>query len=136
MALTEWSLLVESRRQMPEELGSHYALAKARLCRRCPFPLAEQEVVIHLIRGLSRPEQVSAMMTAQPATVDGFIETVLRTPGPPVHGNNAAHFARSDSTRSPGTPNPAESLIYRRGVSHQGPRESNRPEQAVPSCLQ
>jgi hypothetical protein len=78
MSLTEWCLLVESRRQQPGEDGAQYALEKARLCRRCPVAMAEAEFVPYLIRGLSHSEHVSALLSAPPNTVAGFIDTIRR----------------------------------------------------------
>jgi len=60
LSLTEWILKVESRRQAQGETGVQYALDKAKLCRRCPVAIAEQNIIPYLVRGLNRPDQAAA----------------------------------------------------------------------------
>ena len=78
LSLTEWCLLVEGRRHIPGEHSAQYAMEKAKLCRLCPHPLNEADIVTYLVRGLSRPDHVSALMANPPATIDGFIDAMRR----------------------------------------------------------
>ncbi|KAI9555951.1 hypothetical protein GHT06_018493 [Daphnia sinensis] len=78
LTLVEWGVKVEGRRQLPGESGAQYALEKAKLCKLCPHPLAEPEVVFYLIRGIQLVEQRSALMSNPPATIAGFIDTIQR----------------------------------------------------------
>ena len=78
ISLTEWCLLVETRRQLPGEAGAQYALEKARLCRRCPVHMEEADFVPYLIRGLAHAEHISAILSAPPQTIAGFIDTIRR----------------------------------------------------------
>jgi len=76
MSLSQWCLLVEGKRQAPGESSVQYAIDKAKLCRLCPHALTEDEIVPYLIRGLYRPEQMTALMGNPPVTIAAFIEAV------------------------------------------------------------
>ncbi|KAK4028313.1 hypothetical protein OUZ56_017593 [Daphnia magna] len=78
LTLVEWGVKVEGRRQLPGESGAQYALEKAKLCRLCPHPLTEPEIVFYLIRGIQLVEQRSALMSNPPNTIAEFIDTVQR----------------------------------------------------------
>ena len=74
---SQWQLLVESRRQLPNESGSNYTMEKLKICRRCPTVLDEAQTILHLIRGLSTQFQ-TIMMVNPPATVAEFLVEIRR----------------------------------------------------------
>jgi hypothetical protein len=81
LTLSEWCTMVDARRQRPNEAGSRYALEMARLCRLCPYPLDDNEVVRHLIRGLHRPELAAVLMSNPPINVQNFISRIAELEG-------------------------------------------------------
>ncbi|KAK4017340.1 hypothetical protein OUZ56_032287 [Daphnia magna] len=66
----QWQMMVEGRKQLPNEPGSTYALDKLKLCRRRAIPLADAKLIPYLIRGLYRPEMRSVMMGNPPVSVN------------------------------------------------------------------
>ncbi|KZS05614.1 Uncharacterized protein APZ42_031149 [Daphnia magna] len=66
----QWQMMVEGRKQLPNEPGSTYALEKLKLCRRRAIPLADAKLIPYLIRGLYRPEMRSVMMGNPPVSVN------------------------------------------------------------------
>ncbi|KZS06388.1 Uncharacterized protein APZ42_030171 [Daphnia magna] len=78
LTLVEWGVKIEGRRQLPGESGAQYALEKTKLCRLCPHPLKEPEVVFYLICGIQLVEQRSALMSNPPDTIANFIDTIQR----------------------------------------------------------
>lgn len=107
LSLPEWILKVEGRRQAQSETGAQYAIDKAKLCRRCPVPIAEQDIIPYLVRGLNRPDQAAALLGNMPVTVEDFVtrirdieqvgysslSTTVATPNPP--NNETADYIKA-----------------------------------------
>ncbi|KZS03674.1 Uncharacterized protein APZ42_033547 [Daphnia magna] len=98
LTLVEWGVKVEGRRQLPGESGEQYALEKAKLCRLCPHPLTEPEVVFYLIRCIQLVGQRSALMSNPPDTIADFIDTIQRLE---QLGGPATDFAGNTTPTSP-----------------------------------
>ncbi len=50
LSMPEWILKVESRRQVQGETSAQYALDKAKLCRRYPVAIAEQDIISEIAK--------------------------------------------------------------------------------------
>ena len=74
----QWTILVETRTQGPNELGSDYALAKRTLIARRPTPTSDLETVKILIRGLYNSDHRSAMLINVPGNLQEFIVEIER----------------------------------------------------------
>ena len=74
-------LLVETRVQGLDELGSDYALAKRTLTAKRPTPTPDVELVKILMRGLNNSEHRSAMMINVPGNLQEFITEIERLEG-------------------------------------------------------
>ncbi|KAK4030888.1 hypothetical protein OUZ56_024274 [Daphnia magna] len=84
----QWQMMVEGRKQLPNEPGSTYALDKVKLCRRRAIPLSDAELIPYLIRGLYRPEMRSVMMGNPPVSVNAFLIEVRRLESISEHVSN------------------------------------------------
>lgn len=76
LSLVEWCIRVERRAQLPNESGAQYALEKIKLCRLCPHPLPDAEIVNYLSKGLYFPDQRAIMLSNPPADLDAFISRI------------------------------------------------------------
>ncbi|KZS19183.1 Uncharacterized protein APZ42_014467 [Daphnia magna] len=76
---SQWQkLVVEERKQLPNETGSAYVLDEAKQCRRRAIPITNAELAPYLIRGVFRSEIRSVMMGDPPATVNAFLAELRR----------------------------------------------------------
>ena len=77
----QWMVLVETRIQGINELGSDYALAKRTLIAKRPTATPDAEVVKILMRGLYNSEHRAAMMMNVPGNLQEFIAEIERLEG-------------------------------------------------------
>ena len=77
----QWLLMVEGRKQSPNESGSDYALAKRTMIMRRATPVTNQEMVRALIRGLHNTDHRAAMLNNEPANLAEFIDEITRLEG-------------------------------------------------------
>jgi len=76
LSLTDWCTMVTQRIRRPDETSVEYAMEKAKLLRLCPHDLPERDKVDHLIHGLLRMEQRSALLGNPTVTIDAFVEAI------------------------------------------------------------
>ena len=74
-------LMVEGRKQLPNESGSDYALTKRTMIVRRATPVTNQEMVRALIRGLNNSDHRAAMLNNEPANLTEFIAEINRLEG-------------------------------------------------------
>ena len=77
----QWMLMVEGRKQLPNESGSDYALTKRTMIVRRATPVTNQEMVRALIRGLNNSDHRAAMLNNEPANLTEFIAEINRLEG-------------------------------------------------------
>ena len=77
----QWMLMVEGRKQLPNESGSDYALAKRTMIVRRATPVTNEVMVRALIRGLCNSDHRAAMLNNEPANLAEFIDEINRLEG-------------------------------------------------------
>ncbi len=89
----QWMLMVEGRKQLPNESGGDYALAKRTLIVRRATRVTDDEMVRILIRGLYNPDHRAAMLNNLPGDLTEFMAEIARLEGitkPPLSPDEIA----------------------------------------------
>ena len=76
LSLEQWTRQVVARVRLPNETIMGYSYSKLRLCRRCPFPLTDVEIVRHLTRGLNDSRAEYVVLSSRPYDLPGYFEVL------------------------------------------------------------
>ncbi|KAG8228765.1 hypothetical protein J437_LFUL007758 [Ladona fulva] len=77
-----------------------YIFGKLRLCRQCPVPLPDAEIIWCVVWGLRRPEVAAAVMSTAPETVEELLERVEKVEEgfPAASSHSLGGKVRTEST--------------------------------------
>ena len=76
MTVDQWVAQVQGRVRQADESIRAYCYSKVRICRRCPVPINDREIIRYLTLGINNAQVESVVLAAKPRTLDEFFTTV------------------------------------------------------------
>lgn len=101
LSMDQFVVMARSRVRAPSESIRGFCYAMQRICARSPIPLDEPSVIRYMLLGLNDANAESALVAAQPATLEHFYELVRALEMHRMDRAPLGHFSQYFSTVEP-----------------------------------